>query len=421
MLRIVVLAAMVAAAVGCSCVALSFDSLVSQQTDAFRVKIIKALPASDGKLYVGEVKRVFRGCEKKGNIVMIKTAGNSAACGVSGINKKGTWLIVSNRESDCCKDVIPVFDVNLCSGTSNWADVSKKNRKFLKTLDRACTSSCGGGENTCEYGGQTYNVGDSFPATDGCNTCKCGPNGLVACTRRACPATCTYNGQTYLVGERFDALDGCNTCTCSSDGSVACTEIGCKPPICKYNGQIYQVGDSFPATDGCNTCNCGSNGVVGCTKIACPPTTCTYNGMTYQPGDTFPAEDGCNSCSCSDNGFVACTLRFCPPPQPCGTNSALTDFSGRELFCGRGPNRVDCPTGSECVIDPADRFAVCCPTCGQNAEFTNCGTACPRTCRNYNQIFPCTLQCVVGCQCKSGYVLDDKGKCIKPANCPIYY
>lgn len=40
----------------------------------------------------------------------------------------------------------------------------------------------------CEYGGRTYRVGDTFAATDGCNTCSCTESGFVACTRRACPA-----------------------------------------------------------------------------------------------------------------------------------------------------------------------------------------------------------------------------------------
>ena len=34
--------------------------------------------------------------------------------------------------------------------------------------------------------------------------------------------------------------------------------------------------------------------------------------------------------------------------------------SASGLFCGRGPNRVDCPDGTACNIDPTDRFAICC-------------------------------------------------------------
>jgi hypothetical protein len=41
---------------------------------------------------------------------------------------------------------------------------------------------------TCDYNGTTYQEGDGFPSTDGCNTCSCGPTGGVACTKRACLA-----------------------------------------------------------------------------------------------------------------------------------------------------------------------------------------------------------------------------------------
>ena len=36
------------------------------------------------------------------------------------------------------------------------------------------------------------------------------------------------------------------------------------------------------------------------------------------------------------------------------------------------------------------------PRCPGDKVFTTCGTACPRTCENKNEIIPCTLQCVIG-------------------------
>jgi len=41
-------------------------------------------------------------------------------------------------------------------------------------------------QTTCAYDGETYEPGDSFPSTDGCNTCTCGSTGSVGCTKRAC-------------------------------------------------------------------------------------------------------------------------------------------------------------------------------------------------------------------------------------------
>ncbi|TMW45028.1 hypothetical protein DOY81_009893 [Sarcophaga bullata] len=54
--------------------------------------------------------------------------------------------------------------------------------------------------------------------------------------------------------------------------------------------------------------------------------------------------------------------------------------------------------------------------CGKNQEFTNCGTACPPKC-NDDGFRPCTLQCIIGCQCKSGYVLNNRNECVTPAEC----
>lgn len=39
---------------------------------------------------------------------------------------------------------------------------------------------------TCDYDGQTYQVGEGFPSSDGCNICSCGESGDVACTLMAC-------------------------------------------------------------------------------------------------------------------------------------------------------------------------------------------------------------------------------------------
>ena len=52
---------------------------------------------------------------------------------------------------------------------------------------------------------------------------------LFACQEKE-PLTCEYNGETYSVGDSFDAADGCNSCSCedeSGEAMVACTMIAC--------------------------------------------------------------------------------------------------------------------------------------------------------------------------------------------------
>ncbi|KAJ8300356.1 hypothetical protein KUTeg_021875 [Tegillarca granosa] len=78
-------------------------------------------------------------------------------------------------------------------------------------------------------------------------------------------------------------------------------------------------------------------------------------------------EQGCstdNDCTglhkCCKNGCgTTCTF---PKFVECnGLVKPLSYQNGTELFCGRGNNRVDCPNGYNCHVEPADKFAVCCP------------------------------------------------------------
>jgi hypothetical protein len=40
--------------------------------------------------------------------------------------------------------------------------------------------------------------------------------------------TCTHDGQTYQVGESAPSIDGCNSCACDESGQIACTEMACE-------------------------------------------------------------------------------------------------------------------------------------------------------------------------------------------------
>lgn len=66
-------------------------------------------------------------------------------------------------------------------------------------------ASGGVGGGSCLYGGTNHPIGDTFPSSDGCNSCACTTGG-VACTERACisdagvPATGCAFAQRYEYG-----------------------------------------------------------------------------------------------------------------------------------------------------------------------------------------------------------------------------
>jgi len=92
----------------------------------------------------------------------------------------------------------------------------------------------------CHYDGEHYRAGESFPSSDGCNTCRCSESGDVACTLRFCapldagtpdaaPADgCELGNITLPEGEGILCPDGCNGCSCNG-GQLIQTLIGCAP------------------------------------------------------------------------------------------------------------------------------------------------------------------------------------------------
>lgn len=96
----------------------------------------------------------------------------------------------------------------------------------------------------CDYNGFTYDVGESFPATDGCNVCSCMENGMVACTKMYC--VCNPDKEWWrkyaLLDEQkcWAAKIICpagtafftNSCGCGCEQDTSCPEVlDCEPPV----------------------------------------------------------------------------------------------------------------------------------------------------------------------------------------------
>ena len=82
---------------------------------------------------------------------------------------------------------------------------------------------------------------------------------------------------------------------------------------------------------------------------------------------------------------------------------------------------VVCPSGTQAnlrnkILSPFSHADMC----SGGKVWSDCGTACPTTCDNYNTTVVCTLQCVRGCFCPQGKV-DLNGVCVNSSMCSGQY
>ncbi|XP_055607317.1 serine protease inhibitor swm-1-like isoform X1 [Uranotaenia lowii] len=124
------------------------------------------------------------------------------------------------------------------------------------------------------------------------------------------------------------------------------------------------------------------------------------------------------------------------PAGQCGPNSEyLTCGTACPKTCenvlsptGYGFCTDNCVAGCFClegyVLDAATNSCVLpsqCgqPTCGENEVYTTCGSSCPANCKEYftQNATACNFSCFIGCVCQEGYIRNHENKCVKPKQC----
>ena len=127
---------------------------------------------------------------------------------------------------------------------------------------------------------------------------------------------------------------------CVPPEECKCRVTGCKSEICSIK----------PAFTTCEAPTCEEQCLQKFGKCETQQVQCV----------TAPCLPVCNW-NTDSKGYDRC-IKNCH--NQCKVGLPVKDpTSGKELFCGRGPNSVRCPVGTKCVIDPTDRYAVCCNDC----------------------------------------------------------
>lgn len=182
------------------------------------------------------------------------------------------------------------------------------------------------------------------------------PSARASLTRNVSASTSSQNERGAAATSAGDAVDG-------APATLELALAASSRSICPRG-----VPSVNCFMDPCNVAKC-----PGVQNARCVPYYCGgCNVLWYGPSGLIPA----SRCRVPTN-----------PTSKCPIGEPLKNSQGVELFCGRGPNRVDCPPGTTCEVDPTDRFAVCCApgdsSCPRGTPTVNCfvdpcmATSCP--------------------------------------------
>ncbi|GFT53006.1 hypothetical protein NPIL_616831 [Nephila pilipes] len=245
----------------------------------------------------------------------------------------------------------------------------KENEEYYEDCAPECTGTC-----------EAFNN----PGIYNCPLCRPGcwcKQGLVKNNDGQCvsPEKCSVSTVTppetcYDDEQYYECKPNCrNTCSNYNRTDIACPYI-CEPGCFCKEGMVEDDDGECVFPNECDTDTCGPNEVYQECGSACPPT-------------------------CSNRGQNQICTQQCVPG----------------CFCRKGLVRNDqgeCVEPKECPQSPQGPPE----TCGKDEEYNKCGSYCPPTCLNRHPF--CIQACIPGCFCQKGLVRNDKGKCVKPNDCP---
>ncbi|XP_055698631.1 zonadhesin-like [Phlebotomus papatasi] len=268
----------------------------------------------------------------------------------------------------------------------------------VRDCSSPCDDDCPGENNEC-----------AFDCQVGCY-CKPGfkrlSRGGQCVPENECSAKCTGVNEEYT-----DCGNPCNE-DCPNSGRV-CAAVCykgcyCKPNHVRINGQCVPNSQCPKECPGQNEVysECGNHCRDECNSEVCL-TVCEV-GCFCQPG--FSRKDG-----------VCVPTEECPPKCDGVNEEYTTCGSSCTEQCGVRICPAICQTGCFCKPGHSRIQGVCtptrdCPACGENEEYTYCGSGCTDPCETRGQ--NCLDACREGCFCKEDHSRVTPGSpCVPDSQC----
>jgi len=133
-------------ALACSCFPPDLTQQVNTQDHVFRARIRGPEIVFQGsRWYRARVQRTYKGCLKRGALILLKSPSSSPACGMQ-LDTKTTYLITAQDDGPFYGSLVLSF--NSCGYTRPWNTLSADELTYLKQRYNCCDDTCVCADNT---------------------------------------------------------------------------------------------------------------------------------------------------------------------------------------------------------------------------------------------------------------------------------